>query len=138
MDIYTKPRRARISDADAINGAIAQDIRDRRMEAGVTLVTLADLFDEKKASVNKYEARINQINVAKYLAIIHFLRETCPNHPAHTLIEAIGPRNLEGMLSHERPAARLAGFLDMIDLTRKTCPNHPALPLANYFLYERG
>lgn len=135
---YPKPRRTRITAADTINAMIAKDLRDRRIEAGVTLEVLGDLFGEQKAVINKHEKQINQIHLGKYLAIIHFLRETCPDHPAHILIAAIGHRNLDAMLSDGRPQARLAGFLDAVDLTRRDCPNHPALPLANYFLYERN
>jgi len=135
--IYAAPKRARITSAKTVNRLIAQDLRDRRVEARVTLETLADLFGEKKAVISKGELGINMVHLGKYLAIIRFLRESCKDHPAHILADAIGSRGIEAMISDDRPTARVAGFLDAIDLTRKACPNHPALPLANYFLYQR-
>lgn len=138
MSWKNPPRRPRLTTAVEINAAIAKDLRDRRIEAGVTLEALGDLFGEQRAVINKHEKQINQIHVGKYLAIIHFLRETCPEHPAHVLIEAIGPKRLQSLLSDDRPQARLAGYLDLVDMTRSAAPEHPALPRANYLLYERG
>ena len=137
MEIFKAPKRTRITSAKIINSLIAKDSRERRNEANVTMESLAVLFGENKQVLHKAEAGINQVHLGKYLAIIHFLRETCENHPAHVLIDAVGRKGLESMIADDRPTARLGGFLDAIDLTRDACPNHPALPLANYFLYQR-
>jgi Helix-turn-helix len=127
-----------ITDESRIIKAIGADLREWRTAAKVTLDVLAALVGEQKASVSKYESGTNQITLQKYLGMIHYLRDSCPDHPAHVLIEAITPMALGTSFSSERPSVRTAGFLDMVDLTRKVCPNHPALPLANHFLYERG
>jgi len=139
MDGSSNTRGSRLEDAADINQAIAADIRERRTEAGVTLETLAVHVGEQKAAINKHENGTNQIHVAKYLSIISFLRDFCPDHPAHRLVAALGGFHQIGAMLHEdRPQARLAGFLDVVDRTRKACPDHPALPLADYLLYRRG
>jgi hypothetical protein len=139
MSTYINPpRRTRLTTGADIDAAIAADLRDRRERAGVTLSTLADVFGEQKAALHKHESRINSISAAKYLGVIHFLRDSCPDHPAMPLINALGFRNIEALNHPERSSARLAGMLDLMDMTRKVCPTHPALPLADFLLYKRG
>jgi len=128
-----KPRGTRITDVATINARIAAELRGLRIAAGVTLVQVAEIFDEQKPSISKIEHGIRQPSLARYLGMVRFLGVP-PGHPAVGLIQAVGVGNLEAMRAPGVPQVRLIEYLQAIELTRDACPNHPALPLCDYFL----
>lgn len=76
-----------INNESLIEQRICAELREVREAAGVTQGQIADLFGWERAAVHKMESGAVRVRLADYLAIMRYLRDFVPGHPALALFD---------------------------------------------------